>query len=175
MAAKAKASDEGTQVETVAEQVQGTPAPAAEPEQQQDDQKPADGAGTALAPQPEAPLQQSSEPGLPSPHQLHAKNWIEKTRVDWQTFKLGHDALVTELNGLDAAHDEAQAKRKAEFDAETKRVTDDHDKKREELVSRINDMLDGLAVTEGAIEHYNERMTPETKNIREDEQQESEQ
>jgi len=171
MPARAKASTEGTDPVTVAEPANDHDA-ASQPVAVTEEAPAA--TETPSVPAVPATTQQPAEPGLPSPHQLHAKNWIEKTRVDWQLFRNGHDALVSELNGLDAAHDQQQNQRQAEFAKETLRISAEHDIKRDELIARINDMLDGLAVTEKAIEHYNERMQPETKNLRDDEQQEVE-
>lgn len=164
MAARSKASTDGAAAQSVAE----TPGEPVEGEGPAAPPPAAEEASTALT----APPQPAGEPGLPSPHQNHAKNWIEKTRMDWQSFRMGHDALVSELNGLDAAHDAVQAQRQADFNAESNRLNDAHGFKREELVARINDMLDGLAITEKAIEHYNDRMKPQAEDIRDDEQRE---
>lgn len=154
-------NDEGA-LQSLTEPLDGPPEPEVKPE-------PAP--VPATTPAPVATTQ--GEPGLPSPHQNHSKNWVERAQIDWQTFRAGHDALVAELNGLDAAHDAAQTKRQSEFDAENNRISQEHDLKRDELLNRINDMLDGMDVTEHAVQRYGERLKERADTIiDEDERQE---
>lgn len=166
---KAKASDEGAAAQSIAEDAQGAPQPADETDQQQDGPK--DVATTAPTPAPAA----AAQPGLPSPHQDHALNWMTEIQIKFDTFKAGHDALVAELEGKDNEYKAARKERKIQYENDVARLDENHDQLREALQARIDNMLTGMEVARVAVGRYNELVKPETKNLRDDEHQESNQ
>lgn len=167
MAAKAKASDEGAAAQSVAEDAQGAPQPGAEPAAQANEAKAPEEAGTALA----ATL--SPAPGQLSPHQKHSWNYVTRAQIDYDTFRAGHESLLTEMDGKQKAFEAARAERELQYRTSEDKLRETHDAECSELAARIEDMRVGMEIANSVSDRYNQ-LVPQTKNIRA-EQQESEQ
>lgn len=179
MAAKAKASDEGTQVETVAEQVPGTPVPAAEPEQQQGEPAPAAEASTALTTTVPPPAPETAT-GLPvSQFQDHAHIAITLVQIKRDELQSSFNQVKAEMDGSNQAHEATMAERRVQFETEQNRTAEMHAENQDKMKKLLENLEIGITTLEAAISTYNNLMKPEPeiKNIRDDErqQQESEQ
>ncbi len=161
---KAKASTEGAETQSVAEQAPETHTePVTPPPTLQDIQE----ANKALT------VPEPAQPGLPSAHQDHALNWMTEIQIKFDTFKAGHDALVAELEGKDNEYQATRQEKQVQFENDMAKLDENHQQVRESLQARIDNMLTGMEVARVAVGRYNELVKPITQNIRDDEQQAS--
>lgn len=83
--------------------------------------------------------------GLPSPNINHSASWAAETMINLQRFQNGRAALMAELEGVKAEWEKAEAERIEKHGLITR-----------DLLERIKDMDDGIAMCSAAIDKADE-------------------
>lgn len=83
--------------------------------------------------------------GLPSPNINHSASWAAETMINLQRFQNGRAALMAELEGVKAEWEKAEAERIEKHGIVTR-----------DLLERIKDMENGIAMCSAAIDKADE-------------------
>ncbi len=91
-------------------------------------------------------IEGSQDVSLPSPHIRHSEAMANELRINEARFQSGKVALTAQMEGITADYSKAEAERKAK-----------HDEEIAALLTRIEDMNDGIAMCAAALDKAGEQ------------------